>query len=61
MYTTPGIGTGITGAATGAGALAVTGATTFAYVALAMALVVGGLLLLRTSRRRRAFVAGAEG
>ncbi|MGM7422417.1 LPXTG cell wall anchor domain-containing protein [Cellulosimicrobium sp. CpK407] len=37
-----------------------TGATTFAYVALAMALVVGGLLLLRTSRRRREAVAGAE-
>lgn len=61
MYNTPGITTGISGATAGAGALAVTGATTFAYVALAMALVVGGLLLLRTSRRRREAVAGIEG
>ncbi|MBB5790257.1 peptidase [Jiangella mangrovi] len=54
MYHTPGITTGIGGGAAGAGALAMTGATTFAYVAAGVTLLLGGLLLLRTSRMRRA-------
>ncbi|KZM34337.1 hypothetical protein ACWFNS_14240 [Oerskovia enterophila] len=58
MYNSPGIVTGIGTGATGAGMLAVTGATTFAYVAAAVVLVVSGLLLLRTSRLRR--LAAAE-
>jgi sulfite exporter TauE/SafE len=54
MYHTPGITTGLGTGAVGAGALAVTGATTFAYVVVAVTLVVGGLLLQRTARMRRA-------
>lgn len=53
MYNTPGITTGIGGGGAAA-ALAVTGASTFALVALAVTLVVGGLLLLRTARLRGA-------
>lgn len=54
MYQTPGITTGIGSGAAGAGALAMTGATTFAYVVAGVTLIVGGLLLLRTTRMRRA-------
>lgn len=54
MYHNPGITNGIGAGAAGVGGLAATGFEALWVSAAAISLVVGGLVLLRTSRLRRA-------
>lgn len=54
MYQNPGIGTGLGTGAAGAGALAATGFEALWVSAAAIILIVGGFVLVRTSRLRRA-------
>lgn len=54
MYHNPGIGTGIGTGAAGVGALAATGFEALWVSAAAISLIVGGFVLVRTTRLRRA-------
>ncbi|MFI6426244.1 hypothetical protein [Promicromonospora sp. NPDC050880] len=54
MYNTPGIATGIGTGAVGTGVLAATGFESLWFAVVTIGLVVGGLVLVRESRRRRA-------
>jgi hypothetical protein len=54
MYNTPGIATGLGAGAVGTGALAATGFESLWLAVVTVGLVVGGLVLVRESRRRRA-------
>jgi sulfite exporter TauE/SafE len=60
MYNTPGIATGIGTGAVGAGALASTGFESLWIAVASIGLVVGGFVLLRASKLRRAAEAEAD-
>jgi sulfite exporter TauE/SafE len=60
MYNTPGIATGIGTGAVGAGALASTGFESLWIAVASIGMVIGGLVLLRASRLRRAAEAEAH-